>query len=274
MAVVWWLFALVLITSYTASLASQIIAQHLQAPLIQSIGDLSKQSKINYGCVTKSVTRGLLKESADPHLQRVWSTMEMSGPHAFFESVSTAVVKVREEGLAVLMDSQTIEYLVAHDCSLVQLPGRLETGGIRLRHASRLPAKAFVHQQNPTASGERHTACLASAMVVVDARRRPRCRPSLQRGRRRQQLSGRKCKRKRKWQQRRRGHPWTPVGPGHWLPRLTGGGDRRVPLEVSMFVEEKKPGSQMEENTAKHTSEPVFTGIKPHHPGSSQGVSR
>ncbi|KAH7947288.1 hypothetical protein HPB52_009754 [Rhipicephalus sanguineus] len=97
MAVVWWLFALVLITSYTASLASQIIAQHLQAPLIQSIGDLSKQSKINYGCVTKSVTRGLLK--------------------------------VREEGFAVLMDSQTIEYLVAHDCSLVQLPGRLETGG-------------------------------------------------------------------------------------------------------------------------------------------------
>ncbi|XP_075752061.1 glutamate receptor ionotropic, kainate 3 [Rhipicephalus microplus] len=182
MAVVWWLFALVLITSYTASLASQIIAQHLQAPLIQSIGDLSKQSKINYGCVTKSVARGLLKESADPHLQRVWSTMETSGPHAFFDSVSTAVVKVREEGFAVLMDSQTIEYLVAHDCSVLQLPGRLETGGFGfampqgspLRHL--FTNKILQLQENGTLHALRQRWWSSTADVDAGADRR--CNPT------------------------------------------------------------------------------------------------
>nr|XP_037280402.1 glutamate receptor ionotropic, kainate 3-like [Rhipicephalus microplus] len=182
MAVVWWLFALVLITSYTASLASQIIAQHLQAPLIQSIGDLSKQSKINYGCVTKSVARGLLKESADPHLQRVWSTMEMSGPHAFFDSVSTAVVKVREEGFAVLMDSQTIEYLVAHDCSVLQLPGRLETGGFgfAMPHGSPLrhlfTNKILELQENGTLHALRQRWWFSTPDVDVGADRR--CNPT------------------------------------------------------------------------------------------------
>nr|XP_054922403.1 glutamate receptor ionotropic, kainate 3-like [Dermacentor andersoni] len=183
MAVVWWLFALVLISSYTASLASQIIAQHLQAPLIQSIGDLAKQSKINYGCVSKSVTRGLLKESTDPHLQRLWSTMEMSGPHAFLDSVSTAVVKVRDEGLAVLMDSQTIEYLVAHDCSLAQLPGRLETGGFGfampqgspLRHL--FTNKILQLQENGTLSALRQR--WWSSMTVTDQSADQRCNPTV-----------------------------------------------------------------------------------------------
>ncbi|XP_077538967.1 glutamate receptor ionotropic, kainate 3-like [Haemaphysalis longicornis] len=130
MAVVWWLSALILISSYTASLASQIIAQHLHTSFIQSIGDLAKQSKISYGCVSKSTAKALLKESTDPHLQRVWATMEMAGPYAFFDTVSAGVTKVRtEESFALLMDSQTIEYLIAHDCSLARLPGRLETGG-------------------------------------------------------------------------------------------------------------------------------------------------
>ncbi|KAH8022468.1 hypothetical protein HPB51_024567 [Rhipicephalus microplus] len=124
----------------------------------------------------------LALESADPHLQRVWSTMEMSGPHAFFDSVSTAVVKVREEGFAVLMDSQTIEYLVAHDCSVLQLPGRLETGGFgfAMPHGSPLrhlfTNKILELQENGTLHALRQRWWFSTPDVDVGADRR--CNPT------------------------------------------------------------------------------------------------
>ncbi|XP_037521170.1 glutamate receptor ionotropic, kainate 3 [Rhipicephalus sanguineus] len=101
----------------------------------------------------------------------------------FFDSVSTAVVKVREEGFAVLMDSQTIEYLVAHDCSLVQLPGRLETGGFGfampqgspLRHL--FTNKILQLQENGTLRALRQR--WWSSMHDVDPGADRRCNPTV-----------------------------------------------------------------------------------------------
>ncbi|KAG0414998.1 hypothetical protein HPB47_007841 [Ixodes persulcatus] len=130
MAAAWWMFAFVLISSYTASLASQLIAQRLHVPSIQSIQELAKQSRISYGCVLKGPIKAFLRDSADPCLQRVWSVMEMSTTTVFTNTLAEGVDRVKNEpGYAFLTDSQTVDYLVHHDCSFAQLPGFLETGG-------------------------------------------------------------------------------------------------------------------------------------------------
>lgn len=61
MAVVWRMFALILVSTYTASLASQLIAQRLHIPIIQGFQDLGKQSRISYGCVLKDPVKVFLK---------------------------------------------------------------------------------------------------------------------------------------------------------------------------------------------------------------------
>ncbi|XP_064489386.1 glutamate receptor ionotropic, kainate 2-like [Ornithodoros turicata] len=129
-AVVWWLFAIVLLSSYTASMASLLVAEKLQLPAIQSFQDLAKQSRITCGCVIDGPARSLLKGSADPHLRKLWSMIEMASPSVFARSLHEGIERVKKEPhYALIMDTQTIDYLVRRDCCLKQLQGTLESGG-------------------------------------------------------------------------------------------------------------------------------------------------
>lgn len=52
---VWWFFALIMISSYTANLAAFLTTKRLNSP-IEDVEALSKQSEIKYGCLTSGST--------------------------------------------------------------------------------------------------------------------------------------------------------------------------------------------------------------------------
>lgn len=56
----WWFFALIVISSYTANLAAFLTMERMEAS-IGSAEDLAKQSKIKYGGVKDGATLGFFK---------------------------------------------------------------------------------------------------------------------------------------------------------------------------------------------------------------------
>ena len=59
-AVVWWFFVLVMVTSYVANLAAFHTARPLESP-IKSAEDLAKQRKIKYGAVHGGATAAFFR---------------------------------------------------------------------------------------------------------------------------------------------------------------------------------------------------------------------
>ena len=58
----WWLFILVVTSSYTANLAAFRTVERMESP-IESAEDLAKQTKIKYGCLESGSTRAFFRVS-------------------------------------------------------------------------------------------------------------------------------------------------------------------------------------------------------------------
>ena len=59
-ATMWWLFILVVTSSYTANLAAFLTVERMESP-IESAEDLAKQTKIKYGCLESGSTRAFFR---------------------------------------------------------------------------------------------------------------------------------------------------------------------------------------------------------------------
>lgn len=67
-ASVWYLFTLIIISSYTANLAAFLTAARMNSP-INSVEDLAKQTAIKYGTLGGGATMGFFKvRSADTNV--------------------------------------------------------------------------------------------------------------------------------------------------------------------------------------------------------------
>lgn len=124
----WWFFSLIMISSYTANLAAFLTAQRMTAP-IENANDLAKQTKIVYGCKEEGSTCLFFKNSDDPLMKRMWTTMLAARPKAFADSNEKAVERVKKGNYAFLMESSSIEYVVERDCNLTQIGGLLDSKG-------------------------------------------------------------------------------------------------------------------------------------------------
>ncbi|CAN7936994.1 unnamed protein product, partial [Ixodes hexagonus] len=120
----WWFFSFVVISSYTANLASFLTRERLRSP-IDSVEDLAKQSHIRYGCVRSGSTEAFFRESKSETYERMWQAM--SGSLA--DSNADGVNRVLAGGYAFLMESTTIEYVVERHCQLTQVGGLLDSKG-------------------------------------------------------------------------------------------------------------------------------------------------
>ncbi|GFW48767.1 glutamate receptor 3 [Trichonephila clavipes] len=60
-AVMWWFFTLIMVSSYTANLAAFLTVERLASP-IESAEDLAKQTTIPYGCVASGSTQSFFKQ--------------------------------------------------------------------------------------------------------------------------------------------------------------------------------------------------------------------
>ena len=70
----WFFFALIMISSYTANLAAFLTVETLERP-INSAEDLANQNVIKYGAVNGGSTAGFFENSNMDTYQRLWQAM-------------------------------------------------------------------------------------------------------------------------------------------------------------------------------------------------------
>ena len=90
----WWLFILVVTSSYTANLAAFLTVERMESP-IESAEDLAKQTKIKYGCLESGSTRAFFRDSKMPTFSRMHAFMEsQKNPKTFTPSNKEGVQRV------------------------------------------------------------------------------------------------------------------------------------------------------------------------------------
>ncbi|KAF1768377.1 hypothetical protein GCK72_000189 [Caenorhabditis remanei] len=124
---IWWFFALILISSYTANLAAVLTTRRMETP-IENADDLAAQTKIKYGTLGRGSTMSFFNESKIETYERMWQLMS-SSPGLFVQSSKEGIARVKSSDYAYLMESSMLEYAVERDCELMQIGGLIDQKG-------------------------------------------------------------------------------------------------------------------------------------------------
>ncbi|XP_076859711.1 glutamate receptor ionotropic, delta-2 isoform X2 [Brachyhypopomus gauderio] len=118
---VWWLFALVVISSYTANLAAFLTISRIENS-IQSLQDLSKQTELPYGTVLDSAvyeqlrSKGMNPFERDPMYAQMWRMINRTGgAENNVEDSKEGVRKVKYGRFAFVWDAAVLEYVAVND---------------------------------------------------------------------------------------------------------------------------------------------------------------
>ena len=124
----WWLFVLVIISSYTANLAafmthSQIVTE------IQSLKQLAHSPEA-YGTVQDSQVHEYFKYTELHTYQDMWFRMKSEKDKAMVKTSEEGVKKVQNGNYSFIWDTPYLEYVVHHnDCSLFRLRDTFDSKG-------------------------------------------------------------------------------------------------------------------------------------------------
>lgn len=142
LASVWYFFTLIIISSYTANFAAFLTASRMQSP-IESAEDLSKQTKIDYGCKEGGSTQAFFASSNHSTYRRMWNFMESRKHQGVFpKDNNKGISMVKKGNFAFLMESTSIDYMVQRDCELTQIGGLLDHKGYGIALRKRSPFRA------------------------------------------------------------------------------------------------------------------------------------
>ncbi|XP_058852827.1 glutamate receptor ionotropic, delta-2 isoform X2 [Acipenser ruthenus] len=143
---VWWLFALIVISSYTANLAAFLTITRI-GNSIQSLQDLSKQTDIPYGTVLDSAvydhvrTKGMNPFERDSMYSQMWKMINRtSSAENNVEESQEGIRRVKYGNFAFIWDAAVLEYVAINDadCSFYTVWNAVvDRGyGIALQHGS------------------------------------------------------------------------------------------------------------------------------------------
>ncbi|CAI9537623.1 unnamed protein product [Staurois parvus] len=121
-AVIWWVFSITLLAAYIGSFASYINSNTNHTPNIQTVEDLLKQDKLEFGTLINSSTLNFFKNSKNPTFQMIYEYMDKRKDRVLVKSFSEGVQRVRESNYAFLGESISQEFVVAKHCDLVRAP--------------------------------------------------------------------------------------------------------------------------------------------------------
>ncbi|KAM9299245.1 putative glutamate receptor [Gastrophryne carolinensis] len=121
-AVIWWLFSITLLAAYIGSFASYINHNTNQAPNIQSIEDLLKQDKLEFGTMANSSTFNFFKNSRNPTFRMIYEYMDKRKDRVLVKSFAEGVKRVQESNYAFLGESISQDFAAAKNCDLVRAP--------------------------------------------------------------------------------------------------------------------------------------------------------
>uniref|UniRef100_T1IJ46 Glutamate receptor ionotropic, kainate 2 n=1 Tax=Strigamia maritima TaxID=126957 RepID=T1IJ46_STRMM len=141
---VWWFFTLIMISSYTANLAAFLTSDRLTSP-ITNAEDLSKQSKIKYGCLVGGATMGFFKNSKNPIYAKMWRIMESADPSVFVQNNDEGIGRVEKGEYAFLMENTIIEYRTVRNCDLIQVGSLLDNKGYGVATPKGSPYRAIMN---------------------------------------------------------------------------------------------------------------------------------
>ncbi|KAL1131963.1 hypothetical protein AAG570_011574 [Ranatra chinensis] len=130
LAGVWWFFALIMVSSYTANLAAFLTMERME-DTIENVEDLAKQNKIKYGVLLGGSSLDFFRDSNVSTYQKMWSVMESTRPTVFVKNNDEGVERVLKgkRAYAFFMESTSIEYQVEKHCELTQVGGLLDSKG-------------------------------------------------------------------------------------------------------------------------------------------------
>ncbi|XP_049614591.1 glutamate receptor ionotropic, delta-1 isoform X4 [Syngnathus scovelli] len=142
----WWLFTLIVCSSYTANLAAYLTVSRMDHA-IRSFQDLSRQMEVDYGTVRDSAVYDYLRNKGTNPLEQdgtyaeLWRTVSKNGGLDFsVSSPSEGIRKAKKSAYAFLWDMAALEYaaLTDDDCAVtVSGSGVGSKGyGIALQHGS------------------------------------------------------------------------------------------------------------------------------------------
>lgn len=142
---IWWFFALIVLSSYTANLAAGLTVTRMEAP-IKSFEDLANQKEMAYGTVVDTSIYKYINEKgeqgkSEKNKYRLMNKM-ITKPENEMHNLTEAINKVKhgEMPFAFLWDVDVIDHEIGKDenCTLMTVgPTIYEKGyGIALRHGS------------------------------------------------------------------------------------------------------------------------------------------
>ncbi|XP_063955124.1 glutamate receptor 4-like [Lytechinus pictus] len=108
---VWWLFTLIIISSYTANLAAFLTVQRMSTP-VNSADDLVKRKDISYGIQGGGSTENFFSSSNIPLYMTMWKSMTSAQPSPITNSSIQGIDRVRNANgkYAFLLESTMNEY--------------------------------------------------------------------------------------------------------------------------------------------------------------------
>ena len=117
---VWWLFALMMVSSYTANLAAFLTVKKIQPP-ISSVTDLKDQATIKFGTVRNSGVETFFKNTKIPAFRDMWTHMTELFPDAMVNTTQEGLARVKSEEYAFLWDNTVTSYMAATDCEYTEV---------------------------------------------------------------------------------------------------------------------------------------------------------
>uniref|UniRef100_A0A8B9RCJ1 Glutamate receptor n=1 Tax=Astyanax mexicanus TaxID=7994 RepID=A0A8B9RCJ1_ASTMX len=142
----WWLFTLIVCSSYTANLAAYLTVSRMDNA-VRTFQDLSKQADLSYGTVKESAVYEYFKVKGTNPLEQdstyaeLWRTINKNqGQDNSVSTPADGIRKVRRESYAFLWDMAVVEYaaLTDDDCTLTVTGNSMSTKGygLALQHGS------------------------------------------------------------------------------------------------------------------------------------------
>ncbi|XP_065602855.1 glutamate receptor ionotropic, delta-1 isoform X2 [Cyrtonyx montezumae] len=142
----WWLFTLIVCSSYTANLAAFLTVSRMDNP-IRTFQDLSKQMDISYGTVRDSAVYEYFKAKGTNPLEQdntfaeLWRTISKNnGMDNCVSNPSEGIRKAKKGNYAFLWDVTVVEYaaLTDDECSVTVIGNSISSKGygIALQHGS------------------------------------------------------------------------------------------------------------------------------------------
>nr|XP_019959015.1 PREDICTED: glutamate receptor ionotropic, delta-2 [Paralichthys olivaceus] len=142
----WWMFALIVISSYTANLAAFLTITRIENS-IQSLQDLSKQTDLPYGTVLDSAVYDQVRSKSmnpferDPMYSQMWRMINRTGGgDNNVEESKEGIRKVKFGRFGFVWDAAVLEYVANNDedCSFYTVSSRAPDRGygIAMQHGS------------------------------------------------------------------------------------------------------------------------------------------